>query len=111
MFNIHQIIEGWKNHLFPDSELKNKINEISKERLYKCKTCKFNSTPGNITNTSRCKACGCLLKPKSKCLSCNCGIEVYNSTNPNETLPLLWTAILDKEIDQDIRVKLQNNDS
>lgn len=107
MLNFSQIIEGWKNHLFPDSQVKEMVNAVSKERLSKCKNCPFNSTPGNITNLSRCKACGCLLKPKSKCLSCNCGLERYNELNPKDIQPLLWEAVTSKENDIEIQTKVK----
>lgn len=109
MLNFSQILEGWKNHLIPDKEMIATINQISKERLNICKTCPFNSTPGNITVVSRCKACGCLLKAKSKCLSCNCGIEKYNEENPDEPLELKWNSVTTKENNIHIHVNLNDD--
>jgi hypothetical protein len=105
--NISQIIEGWKNHLLPNKEMLETIEQVSKERLLLCRHCKFNTTPGNITNLSRCGACGCLLKPKSKCLSCNCGIEAIKDTPGNENLQLLWSAVASVEENEHIHTKLK----
>lgn len=89
--------------------MKEEIERVSKERLNKCINCPFNSTEGKIGNYSKCKACGCFLKPKSKCLSCSCGIETYNANHPDaEPLPLEWTAIITDEQEDEILNKLNN---
>lgn len=98
MSKLAQIAEGFRNHLFPPKEIEEKILEVSGERLAKCMGCPFNSTPAKINVYSKCKACGCFLIPKSKCLSCNCGLETYNKNHPHEEpLPLEWMAVLTDE--------------
>lgn len=92
-----EILEGWRNSLIPPSDLRELIEDVSKERLSKCKNCPFNSTCGEITNFSYCKACGCQLKAKSKCLSCTCGIKDYNAKNPLNPLPIQWEAVTSEE--------------
>lgn len=82
------------------------INKTSQERLEICKTCEFNSTPGKVTVYSRCKACGCPLIQKSKCLSCNCGIHTYNELHPGNPIPVKWTALITGEEEMELDVKL-----
>lgn len=90
--SLSQIIEGWRNHLIPPKDLKQLIEDVSNERLNHCLNCPFNSTLGEITNTSYCKACGCNLKAKSKCLSCECGIQ-----HADKTKEKLWLALTTQE--------------
>ena len=72
--NIQQIIEGWRNNLFPPEEKKKIIEEISAYRMDICDGCDFHSkhhsTP--IRPDVHCTKCGCTLAAKTKCLSCNC---------------------------------------
>ena len=63
---IKEITTGWFNLLT------GKEQEQAKKKLDICIPCENNSTPNEITNTSRCRACGCVLKaktsnPKSEC--------------------------------------------
>lgn len=107
-----KIFEGFKNDLFPPKELKRLIEEVSQERLSICKDCPFNTTPGKIKSWSRCGACGCFLKQKTKCLSCNCGIEAWNEEHPQDKKELKWTAISTKEQEHEINLYLnKKNDS
>lgn len=99
---ISEVLEGWRNHLVPPSDLKDLIEHVSTERLSKCKNCPFNSTCGEITNTSYCKACGCPLKAKSKCLSCTCGIKNHNDSHPNDQREVLWGPVTNEEERQEI---------
>lgn len=103
-----QIYEGWKNHLLPSEQLKDLIEQVSDERLTLCKHCPFNSTCGEITNLSYCKACGCNLKAKTKCLSCKCGIDTLNSRNsPESQLNVLWDAVTTTEEHDTIKNEIQ----
>jgi len=72
--NFREIYEGWRNHLVPPEHLKQKINEVSKERLEICRACAFHSsnfhTP--FRPDEHCTDCGCPLRAKTKCLSCGC---------------------------------------
>lgn len=109
-FNPKQILEGWRNHLVPPSDLKDFIEKVSEERLTKCKNCPFNSTQGEIKNTSYCKACGCPLKAKSKCLSCTCGISNYNAAHPYDKKEVLWEAVTTEEERQAINTEIKEYD-
>ena len=100
--NWSQIIEGHRNHLFPPEKIKEFILQTSAERLEHCKTCEFNSTPGTINILSGCKACGCPLIQKSKCLSCKCGIEIYNDNNLIKK-DLKWEAVATPLENQEIQ--------
>lgn len=86
---IKEILEGWGNHIFPKEELKDAINEVSKNRLKICLSCENNSTFGKVNMFSTCKACGCNLIPKSKCLSCECPIQK-------------WLAVSDEDMERKI---------
>src|SRR6187551_2615716 len=74
--SLSQIFEGWKNHLAPESFLKEKVFTVSNERLEICRTCPFNSVHAGPISSLRfdyhCTKCGCTLIPKTKCLSCAC---------------------------------------
>lgn len=87
--NFKEILEGWKNDLFPAENLKQIIRDTQEERLAICKTCPFNSTPNTITAFTRCKDCGCPLKKKTACLSCICPQEKWsNVLTPDEDTEL-----------------------
>jgi hypothetical protein len=71
---INQIIEGWRNKIIPPKDLRETIEQVSKERLSICDTCVFHSknhsTP--LRPDVHCTNCGCNLDAKSRCLSCSC---------------------------------------
>lgn len=73
MINFGQIYEGWKNMLVPSSELKDTIEKVSAERMAICNDCPFHSKhhPSNVPY-DHCTDCGCMLKAKTACLSCEC---------------------------------------
>ena len=77
--SLKQIFEGWKNHLAPSEYLKEKVQEVSDERLIICRQCPFNSNNAKAAGTYKsfrrdehCTDCGCPLISKTKCLSCHC---------------------------------------
>jgi len=77
--SLKQIFEGWRNHLAPADYLKEKITEVSNERLAICRECPFNSINAKAAGTyqsfrtdEHCTDCGCPLQSKTKCLSCHC---------------------------------------
>jgi hypothetical protein len=53
--------------------MKEKIMEVSEERLAICRSCPFHSSNFNsIRPDEHCTDCGCSLILKTKCLSCAC---------------------------------------
>lgn len=70
--SFKQILEGWRNSLLPPKALKEIITQAQEERLKECLNCRFNSSCGEVNLTSYCKSCGCNLKAKTACLSCQC---------------------------------------
>ena len=78
MINFKQIYEGWKNMIVPSSELKETIEKISAERLAICNDCSFHSKnhPNNVPY-EHCTECGCMLKAKTSCLSCECPFKYW----------------------------------
>jgi len=88
--NFKQILEGWKNDLFPAKDLKELIRSTQAERQSICKGCPMNSTPGEINLLSYCKDCGCPLKKKTACLSCSCPLEK-------------WMFVITPEEDKDLQ--------
>lgn len=88
-----KIYEGWRNHLFPPSELRNIINRISRARRKICDECPYNSkfSKGLIRRDIHCILCGCTLSAKTKCLSCEC------PDNPPK-----WTAAVSEEQEEEM---------
>lgn len=88
---LSQIIEGWKNNLFPKEELKEIISISKKYRLSICNTClkhsKFHSTP--LRPDEHCTECGCTLSAKTACLSCECPLKK-------------WEAVISQQQEQEI---------
>ena len=89
--NIKEIFEGWKNHLLPKEDLKEKIDEVSQYRIKICRQgpCEFHSSRHNTWRTDEhCTECGCPIVVKSKCLSCKCGIGKWREelTEEEESL-------------------------
>lgn len=80
---IKEILEGWRNHLIPPSDIRDKIEEVSKQRLSICRGCEFNSENakknGYVTMRPDefCVSCGCPLITKTKCLSCECPLKKW----------------------------------
>lgn len=71
--DISQIYEGWRNDLIPPSKLKKVISQVSKERLALCEECPFHSKNFKTSRPDKhCRLCGCTLRAKTKCLSCEC---------------------------------------
>jgi hypothetical protein len=78
--NFEEILEGWKNHLFPPEKMKEYILEVSKERMEICTPCIFNSKNrkhSKLRLDEHCTICGCTLSAKTKCLSCCCPKEYW----------------------------------
>lgn len=80
-------------------------SEIIRRRLI-CATCPFMSKNATTSleytrltgksyitkrDDAHCSFCGCELNMRTRALSSNCGIEVWNKNNPDNTLPLKWT--------------------
>lgn len=101
--SISQILEGWKNKVIPPSELKDVIEQASKERMDICKDCPLitDSSIGKVCNsklyvnpitdeTSKFpkegyyRGCGCVLTAKTSCLSCSCPANKWESINVKE---------------------------
>ncbi len=101
--NLAKIIEGVRNSIAPPKSLREFINKTAEERLAICIGCEYNSTQGEIKNFSQCTACGCFLKLKTKCLSCNCGLEDLN-------IPLKWQAVASEAEDIEIETYLKDRD-
>jgi hypothetical protein len=78
--NFSQIYEGWKNKLIPASDMKQQIEEVSRERLDVCSRCPHQSENRKASDKRfrtvrpdvHCTSCGCTLSAKTACLSCSC---------------------------------------
>lgn len=103
MTKIAQIMEGWANKVIPPSELKDVIEHASVERMEICNKCPLliedmfgKRCNGNLyihpeTNkTSKFpskgmkRGCGCILSAKTRCLSCSCPANKWESINIKE---------------------------
>lgn len=80
---IKQIVEGWKNHLFPSEDKKKTIEEISEERLAICKKCPEHSSIKKNYSSLRidehCTLCGCTLSAKTKSFSSECPLGKWKA--------------------------------
>lgn len=75
--NFSQVYEGWKNNLFPAEDIKAQIKEVGSERMAICNECPLISTKHKTNRPDvHCTECGCTLSAKTKCLSCECPLEV-----------------------------------
>lgn len=92
MINFSQIYEGWRNKLVPPADMKDMIQQVSKERLSICNKCPFHSknhsTP--LRPDAHCVDCGCNLEAKSACLSCGC---------PQDK----WMAVVDDKQEEQLK--------
>lgn len=96
-FNIHNILEGWRNELIPPKELKEAIEKLSDHRLSFCMQCEHNSTPGEMNRwTSRCTQCGCFLKAKSKSVDEYCPIGKWKAVGTLQDDEEIQKAIKDE---------------
>ena len=75
---LAQIYEGWSNHLIPDADKIELINEVSEHRMSICNECEFVSTKHkSIRPDVHCTNCGCTLTAKTKCLTCECPLKKW----------------------------------
>lgn len=83
--NFSQVYEGWKNNLFPAKDMKALIKEVGRDRMEICNDCSYHSKNHSTTRPDdHCTECGCTLAAKTKCLSCECPLEVPK-----------WLAVID----------------
>lgn len=89
--NLSQIYEGWKNRLIPASDMKEKIETVSKSRMEICGRCSHFSENRKKTgkfSTMRpdehCTNCGCTLSAKTRCLSCSCPLNFWKGVMTEE---------------------------
>lgn len=100
--NADKIVEG----IVTNTKLKlgglqeHEQDEIIRRRVI-CAGCPFNSKNAKELGLYAgeregefCVNCNCEIDWKTACLTCNCGIEAYNSRNPNNQLPLKWEVYL-----------------
>ena len=89
MKQLSQIISGWWKHFFPSPV----ILRLSEERLSFCNSCRYNSKWGEDTLQKKkwkwrwdehCVICGCTLKAKTKCPSCECPDGKWTFVNIEE---------------------------
>lgn len=99
--NLPKIIEGVRNNVKLEfgTLSDEKVDVITTRRLI-CSECPFNSlnaTKMGMYKSDRtdkhCTFCGCLVSLKTAALESNCGIEIYNTANPDKPLPLKWEKI------------------
>lgn len=70
---LKQVMEGWRNNLFPHENLKEAIKKAQEERMAICNACPYISTKHKTVRLDvHCTDCGCTLSAKTACLSCEC---------------------------------------
>ena len=62
MSRLSEIFKGWRNYVFPNSD----VEELAKERMKTCVDCEF------LSRRNYCELCGCYMpakvrSPKSRC--------------------------------------------
>jgi ribosomal protein S27E len=78
MSRLSEIVEGWRNHMFPPEKIKEVILEVSSERMKVCEQCEHISTKhSSVRPDVHCVECGCTLSAKTKCLTCECPIKKW----------------------------------
>jgi len=87
--NWSHIVEGWRNHLIPPQELREKIKQVSEERMAICRKCEYNSVnaPQHTWLNDlyeHCTNCGCPLIAKTKCLSHGCELKRWDAVITEE---------------------------
>tara|TARA_R100001198_G_C5231725_1_gene210724 strand:+ start:897 stop:1193 length:297 start_codon:yes stop_codon:yes gene_type:complete len=82
---LSEIYEGWRNNLIPPENLKDKIVEVSNERMDICNSCENHSkNHKTVRPDAHCVSCGCTLSAKTKCLSCSCPINKWEAVLTSE---------------------------
>jgi hypothetical protein len=78
--NFSQVYEGWKNNLFPATDMKPMIEQVSEERMIICKDCDLISSKHKTVRPDlHCTDCGCTLSAKTRCLSCDCPRDYWKA--------------------------------
>jgi len=95
MINFSQIYEGWRNKLIPPADMKDMIQQVSKERVAICNNCPFHSKNHNtpLRPDAHCTDCGCNLEAKAACLSCSC---------PQDK----WLAVVDQDEEEQLKTNI-----
>lgn len=85
MSKFEEIIDGWRNHIFPSKKKAGMIKRVSNERLLICHSCPFHSknTPIHLRlrPDAYCTDCGCTLIAKTKSLKSSCPQGKWTSLN------------------------------
>jgi len=89
---LEGVIEGSIKSVF----LEEAVEKVADERKAICLNCEWNSTPGKMVNASKCKACGCWLKLKTRVMHENCGLDRLNKA-AKANHPLKWEAVLTEQ--------------
>lgn len=99
MISFSQIYEGWRNQLVPPKDMKQAIEDVSRERLDVCSKCEHYSENVRKKGLSalrpdvHCTNCGCTLSAKTRCLSCSCPIG-------------FWKEIVSQDEEESIKKKI-----
>ena len=93
--------------MIPPKKLKEKIKEVSEERLKLCNACKYHSSNTNSTARAipHCTLCKCAISAKTSCLSCRCALYEWEKYGVPQEEPK-WGSVLLPEEEYDIDDKL-----
>lgn len=76
--DFKKVYEGWKNTLLPEESKKEVITKTSQYRTAICEGClKHSKYHTTIRPDDHCTDCGCTLRAKTRCLSCECPLEKW----------------------------------
>jgi len=104
--SLKHIIEGFRNHLIPPAELKEKIQEVSDKRMAICNPCDFNS--------DNAKRAGKKIKypwrPDTHCILCDCNL-IAKSKALSDACPIKkWLAETDEATAEELKKQLSDDD-
>lgn len=79
MSKLGEIIEGWKNNLYPAEKIREVIEEVHQERMKICNECPEISSKHNtpLRFDLHCTKCGCTLAAKTKSFKSGCPLDKW----------------------------------
>jgi len=89
---LEGVLEGSIKSIF----LEEAVEKVADERKAICTSCEWNTTQGKMVNASKCRACGCWLKLKTRVMHEQCGLAKLNKIGI-VSYPLKWDAVLDEK--------------
>ena len=84
-------MEGWRNKLIPQAQMKELLESVSENRMKICRECpEFSENKKKAGHTTlrvdeHCTDCGCILSAKTRCLTCSCPLKKWVAVISDKT--------------------------